>query len=152
MGRQKYYFYRVSKNHWKTIFENMRLQLWEYLQQQDMYIELKKIGKEPSDQQRGYYWAVVLPAIKKGLYELGNDHYKDLNDIHIFMKDELGHYDIQEIKVKEHIISAKKYKSVGKEGDREETSKYLDACIRWAAENLGIVIPEADRFGYKDKV
>ena len=151
MEKFKYFFYRDSKPAMKAIYENMRTQLKEMLMSQDVCLELKKAGKQPSDQQRGYYWAVVLPAIKKGLYELGNDHYQDLNDIHILMKDELGYYDLREIKIKENMMNVKKYKSVGNEkGDKADTSIYIDACIMWASTNLGIVIPEADRFGYKE--
>lgn len=146
----KFFLYKNNKPSWKLIFDTMKQHLSELLQTQDVCIELKKISKQPTDSQRGYYWAVILPMIKHGLYELGNDQYKQIEDVHDFMKEQLKFYTIETIKIKKTMLRVKKYKSISNaEGAKDETSKYIDECIRWAAENLSVIIPEANRYGYK---
>lgn len=145
----KFYFEKSNKHNWEFIVQNCLRTIREQIVTEDTCVEIKRLRKQPSDKQRGYYWAVVLPAIKKGLIELGNDDYTQKDDVHIFMKMILKYYDKKIVRTNKSINKSIVFKSVGNDkGDKKETTEYIDACIRWSAENLGIVIPEAEKYGY----
>ena len=86
--------------------------------------------KEREKWMQSYYWAVVIPHIKRGIVDLGNDW--DNNKVHDFLK---GQY------TKDN--STKKLTS-------NEFNLYIEKCCKFAAELLGVEVPlptsQEDRF------
>lgn len=95
-------------------------------------IELKR-NKKRTNPQNAYYWGVVLPLIRNAINELGNEF--SIEDTHEYLKLEFNTKEvivIDELKVLPQ--STAKLTT-------EEFTIYLEKCIKFAAEILGIVIP-----------
>jgi hypothetical protein len=100
--------------------------------------------QQPSEDQRGYYWGVVLPAIQKHFKEQGN--FINENDLHEAIKQIMALEEGLNVE-KVNALTGEVYKkpiTISSAGNKKETSLYIDAVIRWAA-GYGIVIPEAQR-------
>lgn len=102
--------------------------------------------QQPSDDQRGYYWGVVLPTIQEHFKKEGN-----------FIKEQDLHEAIKEVVAKEEGLSVEKvnpitgevYKkpiTISNAGNKKEVLLYIDAVIRFAA-GYGIEVPEANFAG-----
>lgn len=102
------------------------------------------IMDKPTSSQRGYYWLVVIPCIRKAAEEQGQC-YKDDKDLHSdikhALKDNHGIY-IE----KASLLTGEVYREIisisDDKGDKENTAKYIDAVINWAAEFYGVIVPE----------
>jgi len=96
----------------------------------------------PSDNQRGYYWGVVLPTIQEHFKKEGN--FIPEQDLHEDIKDAIE--DQEGLKTeKVNRITGEIYKAritISDEGNKANAAKYIDAVIRWAA-GYGIRIPDA---------
>ena len=102
------------------------------------------ISQKPTFNQRGYYWLVVIPCIRKAAEEQGQC-YKDDKDLHSDIKHALK--DNHAIYVeKSSLLTGEVYREVvsisDDKGDKENTAKYIDAVINWAAEFYGVIVPE----------
>lgn len=100
----------------------------------DYSLTLKTKGRR-SNRQNSYYWAVVVPMIAEELRELGNDVSDELTHEYLkgrFNKTELvgagGEYlgDVSDSTTKLN---------------KEEFAQYVDKCVQFAAETLGVTIP-----------
>jgi hypothetical protein len=96
----------------------------------------------PTQNQRAYYFGVVLPIIQEYLKEQGN-YIEDINeldkDIRGAISDEYGLF-----KEVTNTISGKterRYLTLSSAGNKKEVSKYIDAVIMWAAKDLMLEIP-----------
>ena len=87
--------------------------------------------------QNAYYWGVIVPMVRKGLYEAGYDEVTTNDDAHEVMK---------HIHLRKRIVS----KQTGDVIDISNSSAklsipefniYIEAICKWASEYLGIVIP-----------
>jgi hypothetical protein len=96
----------------------------------------------PSDNQRGYYWGVVLPAIQEHFKKEGN--FIAEKELHEAIKDAIE--DQEGLKTeKVNRITGEIYKAritISNAGNKANAAKYIDAVIRWAA-GYGIRIPDA---------
>ena len=108
-------------------------------------VEVKSAASKTMEQ-LGYYWSVVLPRIREGMLEQGNE--MSLSEINKFLnekffcvtktlawKDKNG---VQHV----HIICTPKSKSGA---SKDQMSVFLDQVIRWASSELGCYIPEPNR-------
>lgn len=108
------------------------------------YKKIEALLHKPTDSQRGYYWSTIIPMIRKEA-ELHGQFYKSDKELHSDIKQiMMEEYGVYVEKVSK--INGKKYReeiSVSDaKGDRENTRKFIDAVIIWAASFYGIVIPE----------
>ena len=92
-------------------------------------------------EQLGYYWAVVLPRVQKGLKEFGNE--LSLAETNAFLNDKFF-CKTKTVVVKrglnEYYYTIRTPRS--KSGATiDEMSEFIDKVIRWAAEDLGVYIP-----------
>tara|TARA_R110000868_G_scaffold17344_1_gene76363 strand:- start:34470 stop:34958 length:489 start_codon:yes stop_codon:yes gene_type:complete len=106
--------------------------------------KIKAMLQKPTSTQRGYYWSVVLPHIRKGAEEHGQC-YKNDEDLH---------YDIKQVMMDQYGVYVERVSQITGEvyregvsvsdekGDKSNTAKYLDAVINWAADFYGVIIPE----------
>ena len=99
-------------------------------------------AKAPSDNQRSYYWGVIIPTIQEHFKKEGNFIPRD--DLHEAIKDVLEkEEDLRTEKISP--ITGEVYKTrltISNAGNKNDVVKYLNAVIRWAA-GYGIDIPEA---------
>ena len=96
----------------------------------------------PSDNQRGYYWGVVLPTIQEHFKKEGN--FIPQQDLHEAIKDAIE--DQEGLKMeKVNRITGEIYQAritISNAGNKADAAKYIDAVIRFAA-GYGIDIPDA---------
>lgn len=96
----------------------------------------------PSDNQRGYYWGVVLPTIQEHFKKEGN--FIAQQDLHEAIKDAIE--DQEGLKTeKVNPITGEIYQAritISNAGNKADVAKYIDAVIRFAA-GYGIDIPDA---------
>ena len=133
------FLFRISNKHnWTAIYNKIIEN-----QEEDFELEKRPLKKQPTSNQRAYYFAVILPAINEHLKNEGN-YYPDLArldaDIRDAIKDEFGLYREEENK-----LTGKTYKTLislsNAKGDRGETRKYIEAVLSWAASFYGLEIP-----------
>lgn len=116
-------------NDFKNAFRNLKD--GKYL------ITIKSIRKR-SLQQNAYYWAVVVPLVRKGLFENGFDEV---------VKDEDAHEVLKAVFLKKDIVSkdtGEIITTIGRsttELEVSEMSDFIERVCRWSAEYLGVVIP-----------
>jgi hypothetical protein len=98
----------------------------------------------PSDNQRGYYWAVAISRIQEHFKKEGN-FIKEMA-LHELIKDTIE--DQEGLKMeKVNPITGEVYQArltISNLGNKADTAKYIDAVIRWAA-GYGIDIPPPER-------
>jgi hypothetical protein len=96
----------------------------------------------PSDNQRGYYWGVVLPTIQEHFKKEGN--FIAQQDLHEAIKDAIE--DQEGLKTeKVNPITGEIYQAkitISNAGNKADVARYIDAVIRFAA-GYGIEIPSA---------
>jgi len=104
--------------------------------------------KKRSVPQNSYYWGVVVPAVRKGLYDAGFDEVRTNDQAHAIIK---------RYHLKKEIVSKDTGHILEQDGTTTELTpaefnKFLDRVIRWAAEYLGIYIdsPNDQMKAYKD--
>lgn len=99
-------------------------------------VTVKDIRKR-SIPQNSYYWGIIVPMVRKGLYDAGYDEVTTNDDAHEVMK---------HIHLRKRIVS----KQTGDVIDISNSSAklsipefniYIEAICKWASEYLGIVIP-----------
>lgn len=146
MEKKTFYLYKQDKHLHANILRNISNMIRENLLQEDICVEIKKAKKEASSRQRGYLWGVVYPCILDGLKELGNEDFIDTAEVHEFMKLQTKHYERIETIINNKKVVTLKFKSIGQIGKLDETMEYIDKCIRWAGEWLGVTIPEPEGF------
>ena len=111
----------------------------------DPYLDDYKISfapaSAPSDNQRAYYFGVVLPIIQNYLKKQGN-YIKAIEldaDIRGAISDEYGLF--KEVTNAINGKTEKRYLTLSNAGNKKEVSKYIDAVIMWAAKDLELEIP-----------
>lgn len=117
-----------------VLFIRKKTLLWE---------RVSALLQTPSDDQRGYYWGVVIPTIQEHFHKEKGQFIKD-QDLHeaikhILARDEALYMD------RVNQVTGEVYKTqitVSNNGSKKETAKYIDAVIVWAATEYGIYIPE----------
>jgi hypothetical protein len=90
-----------------------------------------------STKQNNYYWATVVPMIRRELVARGNRI--DNNRTHLFLK---LHFNPEYVKGDGGEILGEEPGSTRKLS-KAEFSNYVDSIVQWAAEKLGITIPPA---------
>ena len=104
------------------------------------FLTLTKIYKKRSLNQNAYYFGVVIPLVRDGLFDVG---YKLSNDqtheylIETFLRVEITNESTGEIKYINR--STTELKTI-------EFMEYIDNIISWALENLDINIPLPNQF------
>ena len=87
--------------------------------------------------QNSYYWGVMVPLVRRGLYEAGYDDVKTNDDAHEVLK---------HVHLKNRIVNKQTGDVIDIAGSSAALSTpefniYVEAICKWAAEFLGVVIP-----------
>jgi len=102
----------------------------------EMTISVEK--RKHTDPQRKYYFAVIVEMVYAAIRNLGNEVYRD--DVHEFLKNKFLTKDLMGKGGEILGIYSPSLSRLSKEAMMD----YIDAIIRWSAEFLGLVIPDAD--------
>lgn len=133
----KSYFKPENRHNWKAILDNVKKKI---LEMGECELELRKIKKKPSDNQRGYYFSVILPVL---LNHFGSEGGIDKlhEDIKSHIVDEFGLFTIET-----NSITGEEYKKPislsDSKGDRENVRKFIEAVLLWASRDYGVIIPD----------
>lgn len=125
---------RAPEGHLRAFWERVTRQMTGTIE-----ITVKPLKSNRSLSQNAYYWGVILPCMADGFYDATGERYS-AEEIHDFMKGKfLPARSIADPET--GLISEVKGSTAGLYKD--EFGEYLDQLIKWSAEFLHIVIPEA---------
>lgn len=115
-------------------------QLLNSLKDGKHHIAVKDMRKR-SLPQNAYYWGVVVPMVKQGLYEAGYDEVQSNDDAHEVIK---------HIHLKKRIVSKQTGDTIDIAGSTAKLSipefnNFIEDVCRWSAEFLGVVIPSPNQ-------
>lgn len=99
-------------------------------------VTVKDIRKR-SIPQNAYYWAVLVPMVRAGLYDAGYDEVRTNEDAHVVLK---------HLHLKKNVVNKQTGETYQIDGSSAalaipEFNDFIERICRWAAEYLGIVIP-----------
>lgn len=99
-------------------------------------VTIKDMRKRSSPQNR-YYWGVIIPLVRSGLYESGYDDVKTNEDAHEVLK---------HVILRRRMVSKQTGDVIDIAGSSAmlsvpEFDNYIESICKWAAEYLSIVIP-----------
>lgn len=105
-------------------------------------VEIKSTASKTTDQ-LGYYWGVVLPRIRQGMQENGNELglaqiNQMLNEKFFCITNTASWMDAKGVQ-HVHVIRTPRSKSGA---TKDEMARFLDEVIRWASVELGVYIPD----------
>lgn len=125
----------ANKKHVREAFENL---------EDGRYQVLIKPRKRRSNKQNAYYHAVVCDMVKEGLQEAGYRDVQDAEDAHevlksLFLKIKTINHNTGEV-LSERTGSTRKLSTT-------EMQEYIDKCVQFAAEYLGVSIPQPGQQG-----
>lgn len=97
---------------------------------------IKDIRKR-SLNQNAYYWGVMIPMIRQGLYDAGFDEVRTNDDAHQIVKHVL---------LKKQVVSKQTGEVFDIAGSTAELSilefnDFIERSCKWASEYLGVIIP-----------
>ncbi len=103
-------------------------------------VTVKDIRKR-SVPQNSYYWAVVVPFVRKGLYDIGFDEVQTDVDAHRLLKKQF---------IRKQFVNKQTGEVVGFTGSTTELSipemnEYIERICRWSSEYLGVYIPSPNQ-------
>ena len=101
------------------------------------YRVIIKDAKSRSLPQNAYYWAVIVPMVRKALYDLGYDEVKDNMDAHEVLK----HLHLRKRIVSKQTGDVIDIARSSAELTIPEFNEYIENICRWAAQNIELVIP-----------
>jgi hypothetical protein len=111
----------------------------ESLDGRNLTVVIKEVKSVRSLGWNNFYWAVVIPAVKMGLVDVGYDPDElDSELVHDYLKKKFLKQEIYS-EYKEEIISSTKRTSKLNNGDFKE---YINQIQRWATQFLHIYIPD----------
>jgi hypothetical protein len=151
--KQVVYFSWENKDKWGLIWQTL-LDILKVFKQskKDFEISIDYKKQTPTNSQRAYYWAVVVPTVRKRLVSLGNaDYSKDVQGLmtDTLLRKQTGFYKVKKTKLKGKEVSFVCYNTTSNAGEKEEVKEFIDACIRWSVEMLDLDIPSAQKMGYR---
>lgn len=138
-------FRQENRQQWDRITDNLNRQVFAAKKEVkgDFEVEIRPLKKKPSQNQRAYYFGVVLPVIRLAAANQ-EMHYKSVEaldqDIREIMKDEYSLYS----EVKNNITGKTEIRSISLsniKGNKDMVRKYIDSVILWAESFFLIQIP-----------
>jgi hypothetical protein len=100
------------------------------------YVKIEKKNKR-SLPQNSYYFGVVVPMVKEGLYEIGYDNITHKEQAHKFLSEKFLQQESVNKKTGEVIYITRSTTDL----NTIEFNEYLEKCQKFGAEYLNIYIP-----------
>lgn len=109
---------------------------FKYLKDGRYLVTVKDLRKR-SLPQNAYYWSVIVPLVRKGLFDNGYDEVQTNDDAHEVIK---------HIHLKKRIVSKQSGDVIDIAGSTAilkmpEFNELIERICKWSAEFLGVVIP-----------
>lgn len=98
---------------------------------------IKRLRSTRSNQQNRYYWGVVVSVMRQAFKDIG--YLLNTEETHTILKERFMPY--TDICTADGEVISKKYKST-RELTKTEFSEYTDKIAQFAAESLGVSIPQ----------
>lgn len=119
----------VNKDQLMSVFNSLKIG--------KHYRVIIKDARTRSLPQNAYYWGVIVPIIRRALYEEGYDEIVTEMDAHEFLK---------AMFLSKRVVSKKTGHTVDVPGKSSkltipEFNEYIERICRWAAMDLSVVIP-----------
>ena len=142
---QTFRFKQENRQQWDRITDTLNKRVFAAKKEVkgDFEIEIRPLKKKPSQNQRAYYFGVVLPTIRAAAAN-NEMHYKSVDeldqDIREIMKDEYSLY----TEVKNNITGKTEIRAISLsniKGNKDVVRKYIDSVILWAEGFFLIEIP-----------
>ena len=93
--------------------------------------------RKRSVSQNAYYWSVVVPMVRHGLYDIGFDEVQTNEDAHELLKRQFVRRQFVNKQTGEVVAITESTTKLS----IPEFGEYLEKVCKWAAEYLGVVIP-----------
>lgn len=108
----------------------------EQFKGKDVIITIDRLKKKRSNPQNRYYWGLILPLVRDGLYDL-NGELQSIQEVHEFLKFNFNYKEI----VNEE--SGEVYRQSRSSADNStiEMEEYHDRIRKFASEFLNVEIP-----------
>lgn len=100
-------------------------------------IKIERAFNKRSNSQNAYYWGVIVPILKEALIQIGYNEARNSEWVHDFVK---VNFLLDEKPDKDGVV-----RKVVRRTSGLSTSEFMDLISdlqQWAAENLGVVIPD----------
>lgn len=101
------------------------------------YLLSTKNAKKRSLPQNAYYWGIMVPSVRNGLYHAGYDEVKTNDDAHEVIK----HLHLKKQIVNKHTGELLSVVGSTAKLSTTEFMEFVENVCRWASMYLGIVIP-----------
>lgn len=108
-------------------------------------VEVKSVASKTREQ-LGYYWGVVLPRVRQGLGEFGNE--MSLAEVNQFLNDKFF-FDEKTViwrRGGDEFVQTVRTPRSKSGASKDEMSAFLDKVIRWAAMDLSADIPSPEEY------
>jgi len=157
----KFYFYKDDKTfNQNKVLDNFHNTFTQCLSKKDIVVEIKDLKKSPSNKQRAYVRGYICETIKKCLindcgwddlpnneggnqqvYEMLKTEGRFYSEISHIIKDKAGNKRYLKKRVLESFSNSK--------GDKKRLSEFIEHCLKWASENLGVVLETPEEWKLK---
>jgi hypothetical protein len=118
----------INMNELKEFFNKMK---------DGKHLLTEKDYRKRSLPQNAYYWAVMVPLVRRGLYDAGYDEVRTDDDAHEVIK---------HVHLRKRIVSKQTGDVIDIAGRTSkltipEFNQFIEAVCKWSAEFLNVVIP-----------
>ena len=139
-------YYHGKVDNGKIILPRTRMQkeLPQVFNGKPIKITVEQNKVKRSDPQNRYYWAVILPFVRDGFIDLGNNLQRNGETvilIHKLLKQKFLNNGIEIADANGEVHTTEPTTTTL---NKEEFSEYVEQIKQWAAEYLNIYIPDAD--------
>lgn len=143
-----FHFYKNDQDKQKNkILDNFHTKLNERIGAEDLEILIKQLRKSPSNPMRAYIFGYIIPSINKIFLEYGNE-FTDM-EVYEFMKDRGKFYNLMKIRINNNTTTRKRYDTFSNLGNKKRTAAFIDFCIRWSSEHLGLSLESPEEYKLK---
>ena len=139
-------YYHGKVDNGKIILPRTRMQkeLPQVFNGKPIKITVEQNKVKRSDQQNRYYWAVVLPYVRDGFIDLGNNLQRNGESIMLIHKLMKSKFLDNGIAIADANGEVHMTEPTTSTLNKEEFSEYVDRIKEWSTEYLNIYIPDAN--------
>lgn len=140
----KLYYHGSVRNGKLILPKRMRIEIADVFNEKSIKVTVERNKAKRSDAQNRYYWAVVLPYVRDGFIDIGNELQRNGESImliHELMKERFLDNGIE---LADGYGEVMKTKPTTTSLTKDEMTDYIESIRRWAAEFLNVQIPDAN--------
>jgi len=130
----------IHTHNQKVINPQELVNLFKNLKDGKHLVTIKDVRKR-SVNQNAYYWGVVVPMVRKGLFEIGFDEVQTYDDAHELLKKQFVRRQFANKQTGEVVTITGSTTGLS----IPEFNEYIERVCKWSAEYLGVVIPSPNQ-------